>query len=176
MPQIIDEDEHDQIAARDDDVSVQDHHRPASSRPESTQSTVRGKNWVQGAQPDDRPRHAGLRPDPLIRKREGGSTTDGRSAHQRDAARYSDEQASNAPGVLTIWPRGKRDRPANATMTFMEIPFLLGCEVQQQLHLWPSPRSGVCKRQAASQGPGTQRDLRGRQRAKIALPLWVEAA
>jgi hypothetical protein len=50
---------------------LQDRCRPAASRPDSTQSANRGKNWRQRAQSDDDPRHAGHRPDPLIRAARG---------------------------------------------------------------------------------------------------------
>ena len=46
-------------------VSIQDHHRPASSRSDSAQSTDRSEDRMQRAQPDDKARHAGLRPDRL---------------------------------------------------------------------------------------------------------------
>jgi hypothetical protein len=48
------------------------------------------------------------------------------------------------------------------------LSFLVGFGVQQLLHPWPSPRTGVCKGQAGSQGPGTQRDLRDARRREIA--------
>jgi hypothetical protein len=41
------------------DVSIQDHHRSPSSRPDSAQSMDRGKNRIQRPQPDDEPRYAG---------------------------------------------------------------------------------------------------------------------
>jgi len=40
----------------------------AAWSPDSAQSTERGKGQVQRTQPDDRARHAALRPDPLIRE------------------------------------------------------------------------------------------------------------
>ena len=43
-------------------------YRPASPRPDSAQSTDRGEDRVQRAQPDDTARHAGLRPGRLIRE------------------------------------------------------------------------------------------------------------
>jgi len=58
--------------------------RPATSRPDSVQSTDRGKSRMQRAQPDVGSRHAGLHPDPLTRNRRGGNTTAGLFVHQRD--------------------------------------------------------------------------------------------
>jgi hypothetical protein len=52
-------------------VSLQDRCRPAASCPDSAQSADQGKNWLRRAQPDDDARHAGHRPNPLIRAARG---------------------------------------------------------------------------------------------------------
>src|SRR3954470_25083735 len=56
----------------DGDVSLQDHHRPASSCPDSAQSKDRSQNRLQRPQQDDRPRHADLRPYQIRLEAEGG--------------------------------------------------------------------------------------------------------
>src|SRR5579863_10519129 len=54
---------------------------------------------------------------------------------------------------------------------FMWCSFVgLGCS--SALQPWPSPRTGVCKRKAVSQGPGTQRDLRALQRDRVCRSGW----
>src|ERR1700712_3604418 len=55
----------------DGDVSLQDHHRPASSCPDSAQSKDRSQSRLQRPQQDDRPRHADLRPYQIRCKPEG---------------------------------------------------------------------------------------------------------
>jgi hypothetical protein len=47
---------------RNSDVSLQGHHRPATPGPNSAQSSGRGKNRVQCAQPGDGASHPDLRP------------------------------------------------------------------------------------------------------------------
>src|SRR3954449_4162 len=55
----------------DGDVSLQDHHRPASSCPDSAQSKDRSHSRLQRPQKDDRPRDAGLRPYQIRLEAEG---------------------------------------------------------------------------------------------------------
>src|SRR3954447_25373018 len=56
---------------RDGDVSLQDHHRPASSCSDSAQSRDRSENRLQRSQQDDRPRHADLRLYQIRREAKG---------------------------------------------------------------------------------------------------------
>jgi hypothetical protein len=68
---------------------------------------------MQRAQPDDRARNAGLRPDPLTRKPRKANTIAGLSAHQRDVApqaRYRAARATDAPVTRTPRPADHRGR------------------------------------------------------------------
>jgi len=49
-------------------IDIKNPHRSASSCPDSAQSTDRSEDRMQRAQSDDKVRHAGLRPDRLIRE------------------------------------------------------------------------------------------------------------
>src|SRR3954469_1801169 len=55
----------------DGDVSLQDHHRPASSCSDSAQSEDRSQNRLQRPQQDDQPRYADLRPYQIRLEAEG---------------------------------------------------------------------------------------------------------
>src|SRR6195952_4809658 len=88
----------------DGDVSLQDHHRPASPRPDSARSKDRSQNRLQRTQQDDQPRHADLRPYQIRRKPEGEMQPKRYSctnATDRDlAVRGVDVQLVADPGFL----------------------------------------------------------------------------
>jgi hypothetical protein len=99
------------VARGSPDTLLQDHHRSAAARPDSAQSADRGKSWM-GCSPDDRPWHASLYPDPLIRKPTVETTSAGLFAHQRAGTPAT---TSLLGGCWRVTKRTQRRRRLTAT-------------------------------------------------------------
>src|SRR3954453_20171664 len=94
---------------RDGDVSLQDHHRPASSCSDSAQSEDRSQNRLQRAQQNDQPRHADLRPYQIRLEAEGEMQP---KPHSCTNARP--DRSAPSYHSTTLSPSSPRSRPSGS--------------------------------------------------------------
>src|SRR5579872_2651816 len=77
-------------------------------------------------------------------------------------------------GFLIPFRTGLGDNVSDVRWLVHVVLLRFGCS--SALQPWPSPRTGVCKRKAVSQGPGTRRDLHVLQRNRVCRSGWKPLA